>query len=493
MMRRSAIWMLAGVMVFAFWGLLYLQINYVRIILNTQEAQFEDAVRRSLYQVSYNLELDETKQYLAEQIFTFNRKSLHKKPFVPQVTPPELTSTIETHVRGLSSSFGKNNINTASMHIQMVLEDRYFYQQNLLERVIKNALKASEKPIEERIDFPDLEKNIHTELANNNLTAPFVFAVLNRNRQVIYNGQGYDPDNLKYVYSQMLFPKDIGSNLYTLQVAFPTQHQYMLDSIGFIIPSVGFTLVLLIVFVSTIYILLRQKKLTEIKNDFINNMTHELKTPVAGISLAAQTLSDAEVNQSPQLLEHAKQVISDESKRLVFLVDKVLQMSLFDNQAIQFKKSKLDANDLIASVASTVALHVEKVGGTIDVDLGAMDSTIAVDKMHFTNVLFNLMENAIKYRKPKMPLELMARTKNVGDKIQITIEDNGIGIKKEDTKRIFDRFYRAHTGNLHDVKGFGLGLAYVKRIITELDGSIKAVSEIGAGTKFIIQLPITNE
>jgi two-component system phosphate regulon sensor histidine kinase PhoR len=149
----------------------------------------------------------------------------------------------------------------------------------------------------------------------------------------------------------------------------------------------------------------------------------------------------------------------------------------------------LDANDLIASVASTFALRVEKAGGTLDVDLQAMDSTILVDKMHFTNVLFNLMENAVKYRRPEVPLFLTARTRNVGDNIQIVIEDNGIGIRKESLKKIFDRFYRVPTGNRHDVKGFGLGLAYVKRIINDLDGAIKAESELGAGTRFIISLP----
>ncbi|MDL2243512.1 ATP-binding protein, partial [Bacteroidales bacterium OttesenSCG-928-J19] len=127
--------------------------------------------------------------------------------------------------------------------------------------------------------------------------------------------------------------------------------------------------------------------------------------------------------------------------------------------------------------------------GTLDIELDALDSTILVDKMHFTNVLFNLMENAVKYRRPDVPLQLLAKTTNIGDKIQITIQDNGLGIKKENVKKIFDRFYRVPTGNRHDVKGFGLGLAYVKRIVTELNGTIKAESEYGEGTRFIITLP----
>jgi two-component system phosphate regulon sensor histidine kinase PhoR len=162
---------------------------------------------------------------------------------------------------------------------------------------------------------------------------------------------------------------------------------------------------------------------------------------------------------------------------------------LFEDGSSQFKMTELDANDLIASIANTFALRVEKAGGTLDIELNALESTIIVDKMHFTNVLFNLMENAVKYRREDVPLELIAITDNVGDKILITIQDNGVGIKKEDLKKIFEKFYRVHTGNRHDVKGFGLGLAYVKRIIQKLDGTIKAESEYGQGTKFIISLP----
>ena len=150
---------------------------------------------------------------------------------------------------------------------------------------------------------------------------------------------------------------------------------------------------------------------------------------------------------------------------------------------------ELDANDLLAGIAHTFVLRVEKIGGTLDVDLEALDSTIYVDEMHLTNVLFNLMENAVKYRKEDVPLKLDARTYNEGDKILISIRDNGVGIKKENLKKIFERFYRVHTGNRHDVKGFGLGLAYVKKIIDDHNGYIRVESEYGVGTIFSITLP----
>jgi two-component system phosphate regulon sensor histidine kinase PhoR len=236
--------------------------------------------------------------------------------------------------------------------------------------------------------------------------------------------------------------------------------------------------------------LFRQKRLSEMKNDFVNNMTHELKTPVSSISLASQLLSDPSINKSPATFNHLTNVIQDETKRLSFLVEKVLHMSLFDKQRTTLKLEDIDANDLVASVANTHLLKVEKLEGTLDIDLQAEESTIRVDEMHFTNVLFNILDNALKYRRENVAPELMIRTKNEGNKITISIEDNGIGMKKEDAKKVFERFYRVPTGNRHDVKGFGLGLAYVKKVVTDLNGTIRADSELGKGTKFIISLPV---
>jgi signal transduction histidine kinase len=508
-MKKSTIWWLAGVMAFAFIGLLYLQAHYIFIILANQEEQFKESVKRSLYQISHDLEIDETTKYLDDQVFLSRKNYLGKRKQssyptriianeqqrLPINTTERLSPKMELNMDDpltISPSFGKNDISKTSSAIQDIMDNHLHYQ-NLLDEVVRNLTRtASEKPIEERIDFNNLDNYIEKELAINNLTVPFSFAILDNEKKTVYQSPDYDSHSTNaYTYSQILFPQNPPNKLYTLQVVFPTQKKYVWNSIRYIVPSIAFTIALLIIFISTIYIVFRQKRLSEMKNDFINNMTHELKTPVASISLAAQTLNDADVNNSPQLMNYAKSVISDESKRLGFLVEKVLQMSLFEDGSTQFKMSELDANDLIASIANTFALRVEKAGGTLDIELEAMDSSIIVDKMHFTNVLFNLMENAVKYRKEQVPLELIAKTANVGGKILITIQDNGVGIKKENQKKIFDRFYRVHTGNRHDVKGFGLGLAYVKRIITDLDGTIKVESEYGQGTKFIISLSYT--
>ena len=283
--------------------------------------------------------------------------------------------------------------------------------------------------------------------------------------------------------------------MYYLKVYFPTKSDYIFGSIRFMIPSFIFTFILLVTFLCTIILAFRQKKLTEMKNDFINNMTHEFKTPISTISLAAQMLNDGAVLKSPAMLSHISTVINDETKRLRFQVEKVLQMSMFERQKATLRLQHVDANVLIANITSTFKLKVEKYGGKIDAVLDAEESTVNVDEMHFTNVIFNLLDNAVKYRREDVPLKLTVSTRDINthnnERIAITISDNGIGMKREDLKKIFEKFYRVSTGNRHDVKGFGLGLAYVKKMVGELGGEINVESELNVGTKFIITLPIT--
>lgn len=229
------------------------------------------------------------------------------------------------------------------------------------------------------------------------------------------------------------------------------------------------------------------------RNDFINNMTHELKTPISSISLAAQMLNDETVTKSSSMMSHLGGVINDEAKRLRFLVEKVLQMSMFERKKAIFKMKQLDLNEMVESVANTFTLRVEHTEGKIYTEIEAVNSTIYVDEMHFQNVIFNLMDNAVKYRKPDRPINIYIRTWNDETSLYLSIRDTGVGIKKDNLKKVFEKFYRVHTGNVHDVKGFGLGLAYVKKIIDLHKGDITVESEYGKGTKFTIKLPIIKD
>ncbi|MFG6397563.1 MAG: HAMP domain-containing histidine kinase, partial [Muribaculaceae bacterium] len=293
------------------------------------------------------------------------------------------------------------------------------------------------------------------------------------------------------IFVQSLFRNDPPLKKNYLKVYFPSKTKYILNSVKFLIPSFIFTFILLIVFLYTIILAFRQKRLTEMKNDFINNMTHEFKTPISTISLAAQMLNDDSVRKSPTMLQHISGVINDETKRLRFQVEKVLQMSMFDKKKGTLRMQDVDANLLISNVIHTFRLKVEKYGGKIEARFDADDAIVNVDEMHFTNVIFNLLDNAVKYRKEDEPLQLAVTTRDIAqDRLEITISDNGIGIKKDDLKKIFEKFYRVSTGNRHDVKGFGLGLAYVNKMITLMGGEIKAESEPGKGSRFIIILPL---
>ncbi len=312
----------------------------------------------------------------------------------------------------------------------------------------------------------------------------------------MYRSTSYAPtaDDSDNMFIQRLFHNDPANAHYALKVYFPTKRDYIYSSISFLVPSMAFTLILLVVFVFTIVVAFRQKKLTEMKNDFINNMTHEFKTPISSISLAAQMLNDASVRKSPAMLQQISTVINDETKRLRFQVEKVLQMSMFERQKATLKLQEVDANLALYNIVNTFKLKVEKYGGKISSHLDAMDAIVNVDEMHFTNVIFNLLDNAVKYRREDEPLQLTVSSRDLGeDRLQIIIADNGIGIRKDDLKKIFEKFYRVSTGNRHDVKGLGLGLAYVKKMITELNGTISVESEPGVGTRFIIVLPLLKE
>jgi two-component system phosphate regulon sensor histidine kinase PhoR len=338
-----------------------------------------------------------------------------------------------------------------------------------------------------------LDKYIRSELLNSALNVPYSFQVIDFNNRIVYSSPGFSARDEKSTYTQILFPNDPPSRLNSLKVYFPTKRDFVYSELSFFVPSMIFTFILLVTFIFTIVSLFRQKRLSEMKNDFINNMTHELKTPVSTISLASQMLKDESITKSPEVFKHVAGVINDETKRLSFQVEKVLQMSLFDKQKATLKIKEVDLNDIIVNVANTHILKVEKFNGELDIDLQAENTMVNIDEMHFTNVLFNLLDNALKYKREDVPPVLMIRTRNEGNKIIIWVEDNGIGIKREDVKKIFDRFYRVSTGNIHDVKGFGLGLAYVKKIVTDLGGSIRAESELGKGTKFIISLPVITQ
>jgi two-component system, OmpR family, phosphate regulon sensor histidine kinase PhoR len=274
-----------------------------------------------------------------------------------------------------------------------------------------------------------------------------------------------------------------------LAVIVPNQENLIWKSMRwFIAGAILFTIIITTAFFITIRTLLRQKKLSEIKSDFINNMTHEFKTPLATISLAVDALKNEKVVNDREKTNYFTGIIKEENKRMNKQVETILQAALLDKQEVQLNLKKLPAHELIQSALNNIQLQVEEKEGTMEVKLDAAKDLILADEVHFTNLVSNLLDNAIKYSKEKPQIKLS--TQNAGNQLRIKIEDNGIGMNKETLSRIFEKFYRAHTGNIHNVKGFGLGLSYVKTMVDAHHGTIKAESMPGKGSSFTISMPL---
>ena len=517
-MKKKTIWTIAIIMGLSFVVLLGLQLTYIQEMANMKKEQFDESVNRALYQASRNLELNQTLKYLEKDVNETERKAFKRDSVGTRSGDLDDGTVQHSHQYSVIGKDGtiyssfelktiatrpsqmpkamilrsdRNSISEASKSLQEIVKNRYVYQKALLDEVVYNILyQASEKPLKERINFRLLDQDIKAELMNNGINIPYHFTVTTQDGREVYRCPDYTGDGIEYTYSQVLFRNDPANKMGVVKIHFPDMSSYIYSSIRFMIPSVVFTLVLLVTFIFTIVVIFRQKRYSEIKNDFINNMTHELKTPIASISLAAQMLNDKSVTKSEKMMEHLGGVINDETKRLRFLVEKVLQMSMFDKKKAVFKKRELDLNEMVENTAKSFSLRVEHTGGKIYTEIEAIDSTMYVDEMHFQNVIFNLMDNAVKYRKMDKPLDVYLRTWNDDEHLYLSIRDTGLGIKKENLKKIFDKFYRVHTGNVHDAKGFGLGLAYVHKVVDLHDGEIKVESEYGKGTTFTIKLPV---
>ncbi len=275
-----------------------------------------------------------------------------------------------------------------------------------------------------------------------------------------------------------------------LWVIVPNVKNFLLESMSWMITgSVLFTLVICTAFFLTVRTMLRQKKLSEIKSDFINNMTHEFKTPLATISLAVDALKNDKVWQNREKMDYFSSIIKDENKRMNKQVETILQAALLDKQEVQLNMKPQHVHEVISRVADNFRLQMEDRSGKAELHLDATKDVIEADEVHFTNLLSNLVDNAIKYSKDS-GLHIKICTQNTGNAIRIKIEDNGIGMSKETVNRIFEKFYRAHTGNLHNVKGFGLGLSYVKTMVEAQKGKIKVESTPGKGSTFTLEFPL---
>lgn len=355
----------------------------------------------------------------------------------------------------------------------------------LVRNVFSDVIQGS-RDIYERLDRQTLDTLLKKELHSRGITIPYQYGVKNGSNMIFSSfAVNYSPELLKKSHKMLLFPNDLQPQSHFLYVYFPNTQDFILRNMWTVFIS-SILLILMIggVFYSSVSTMLKQKKLADIKNDFINNMTHEFKTPISTISLAVEVMKDNEVKKDGSKMSRYLNIIQDENRRLGTQVEKVLQMALLDKGEVKLRLGEVDVHETIEQVLTNLSVQIEQKNGIVNLELEAENPVIEADEVHLTNIIYNLLDNANKYS-PENP-EITIRTENVGNSLKISILDKGIGMTKEQIARIFERFYRVPTGNLHDVKGFGLGLSYVKKMVESHNGQIFVESKLGEGSKFEI-------
>ena len=345
---------------------------------------------------------------------------------------------------------------------------------------------SKRNPIEERIgDINKFEKIIERNLERMNINLDFEYAIFDQDSITKISSEKFDLSNQSY--SSLIFKDENDLSNYSLKVAFPGRTPFLLGSlVSVIITSIIFTSIIIIAYVTTILLLLRQRQISQIKTDFINNMTHEFKTPIATINLALSAIKNPKTIVNKDKVKKYLQMIYDENNRMHDQVENVLMISHLERNQLNIEKTKQDINEIIDLAISHVSLIVENNNGNIITEKDADNSMVIGNETHLINVMVNILDNAIKYN-DNSP-EIFIKTLNIGSRVLIEIKDNGIGMSKAVQSKIFEKFYRKQTGDLHDVKGHGLGLAYVKKIIAFHNGNITVDSAVGKGSKFTIQL-----
>ncbi len=498
---------LAIVMAIAVTAMVWVQLNTINKTAEVQEKNFTSIVYRVLADVNEDLDIEEVQLFYQAEA-QYNSPDMPSPPrglnLYPNSDPSESLAKLGRSGE-LTVSYNHNliknfkgkfeiresqiNLNIASMQSSYNLQSE---RQSQLLRYKDYTLVRSEMKITDRVTPEYLRQVLDAELKAKGILNSYKFCVkstIKGKTEMVLGDTDYHPTKGTKEYRTAIFYDQTSPKPNYLYVYFPDQHAKQLKAASnFALPSLLLTIIIIGIFVFTLQIILRQKKLSQIKNDFINNMTHELKTPISTISLASQMLKDNSLVHTPSVIDHISGVILDESKRLSSQVEKVLQMAVFNEGKLKLKFTEIDLNQVVSQAASNFEIRVTTSNGTLETTLSAENPMIRGDEVHITNLIFNLLDNAEKYSKEIPKIEILTENKN--NWVIVQIKDYGIGISKENLSQIFERFYRIPTGNVHNVKGFGLGLSYVRRIVDEHHGKIKVESTVGKGTKFRLYFPV---
>ncbi|MBC7653407.1 MAG: HAMP domain-containing histidine kinase [Oligoflexus sp.] len=403
--------------------------------------------------------------------------------------PNFLTGISDKELRLASQNHNKNQAKRVNNYLDSVEQNG---NKSAVFEDIASEMRQVNVPLEKRIQPQTIDSLLALELANNGVNLNYSYKISSvQDDSVIFrkasvNNVNFIPAN---TYKTLLFSKDLVRDAGYLTITFPKKNTLILNNMGTVLfSSGGLLLILAASFTYTISSILRQKKVSEMKTDFINNMTHEFKTPVATIMIASEALKDPEINDNKARVNKLASIIYDENIRLGNHIERVLNIAKIEKDDIKLEQQHQDVNDIVANVVDSMSLQLEKKNAKVTLELHAVKSIIIADELHLSNVIFNLIDNANKYS-PNQP-EITLSTENNGDKIIIKIADKGIGMNRDQQKKIFEQFYRIPTGNIHDVKGFGLGLSYVSNMVKRMNGSINVRSEKDQGSEFEIKFTL---
>lgn len=459
------------------------------LVFPPDDSLVEYVVNKNMQRSGDRLEMQIVEEHAGKKREKIITHSVDDLPFAS-----DLEEEIELKVRRVDSLSMRLESSTEHYDHQMSeIRNRVKSKRTFLGDIVKSLIEVNiNQDIDERIDPRIVDSLLQLALHQRGIHTPFEMGVFDERKNMIFGEEANENDLATSEVAAKLFPNDVIQVPYYLHLQFPNLKGYILKNIWALLAvSLLFVLVLSYIIYYILKTLVRQKKNSEIKNDFINNMTHELKTPISTISLACEALGDPELSRIENVKNRYINIINAENKRLGLLVEEVLQSAVLDKGDFKLKRKDLDIHDMITDVIDKFSIQLKERNGEVQTDFAAEKCLVEADRNHLTNVMYNLFDNALKYSKgdPKITVT----TKNEHDQIVIAVKDNGIGISNDNLKKVFDRLYRVPTGNVHNVKGFGLGLSYVKIITERHGGGVAVESQLGQGSTFYIYLPLKIE
>jgi len=491
-MNKKAIWAIIGLMSAAMIGIILLQLYWINFNVKLNEARFDTNVKDAIRRVAERLEdWENNRTYDDFLSSSFKTPSSYSNTSIRGFRSGSETISITQSIR-------KQPLNPAGVNPLTINQNS-----DLWDRLEKQEVQKYLKPLDQRIKLEVLDGLIDQELNKRDIKAKYEYGVYSNNTSsfVINNGaftvsneKVSSIDNLDNDLYNSKYRTELFSNSHALEspgdlmIHFPNRTSVIWSSSWApLLASILFTGLILFCFSYTILVIFKQKKVSEMKTDFINNMTHEFKTPIATISLAADSITSPMISGNPDKVKRFADIIRQENKRMNKQVEKVLQMALIDKREYKLKMAQINLHDVVNQAVQNSRLQVEQKGGKVGTDLNATNPYVYGDVTHISNIINNLLDNANKYS-PEKP-EISVHTRNVAKGVEVIIRDKGMGMSREALKHIFDKFYRVHTGNRHDVKGFGLGLSYVKSLMDAHKAQIDVKSDLGKGSSFILTFP----